>query len=204
MKISNKMIMAEARKSLDGKWGIAIAVSLIYFALTAGISSVKNVGWIASLIITGPLCVGLYKFYLFLIRKKEIRLETLFDGFQIFGKALKAYLLVLLYVLLWFLLLIVPGIIAAISYSMTFFIMADDNFIDASQALSKSKEMMQGNKMRLFLLCCRFIGWFILGVLTAGIGFIWIGPYFLSSVTIFYEDIKGNKTKDCILIQESN
>lgn len=191
MKISNKMIMAEARKSLDGKWGIAIAVSLIYFALTAGISSVKNVGWIASLIITGPLCIGLYKFYLFLIRKKEIRLETLFDGFQIFGKALKAYLLVLLYVLLWFLLLIVPGIIAAISYSMTFFIMADDNSIDASQALSKSKEMMQGNKMRLFLLCCRFIGWFILGVLTAGIGFIWIGPYFLSSVTIFYEDIKG-------------
>lgn len=193
MIITNKSIMEEARKSLKGHWGNAIAVSIIYFAISAGISSIPKIGLIASLIISGPLTVGLYRFFLELIRGKEMELGMLFDGFSIFTTSLKAYLLMILYIILWSLLLIVPGIIAAISYSMTLFILADQNNIGASEAILKSKKMMLGNRMRFFLLGCRFIGWFILGILTAGIGFIWIGPYFLTSVSIFYEELKKNE-----------
>lgn len=193
MIITNKSIMEEARKSLKGHWGNAIAVSIIYFAISAGISSIPKIGLIASLIISGPLTVGLYRFFLELIRGKEMELGMLFDGFSIFTTSLKAYLLMILYIILWSLLLIVPGIIAAISYSMTLFILADQNNIGASEAILKSKRMMLGNRMRFFLLGCRFIGWFILGILTAGIGFIWIGPYFVTSMSIFYEELKKNE-----------
>jgi len=190
MFMSNKSIMAEARGSLSGKWGVAVAVSVIYFAINAGVGAIPVAGWIASLIIAGPLAVGFYRFFLTLIKGEKPELGILFDGFSIFSTSFKAYLLMVLFILLWLLLLIVPGIIAAISYSMTFFIIADQENITATEALSKSKSMMQGNKMRFFLLACRFIGWFIVGILTAGIGFLWIGPYYIASSAIFYEDLK--------------
>jgi uncharacterized membrane protein len=95
----------------------------------------------------------------------------------------------LLFVILWALLLIVPGIIAAISYSMTFYIMADNKEMSAQDAIRKSKVLMTGNKYRYFCLGCRFIGWFILGIVTLGIGFLWIMPYFMVSNARFYESL---------------
>lgn len=190
--MENKMITAQARDNLRGKWKIAVGVTVIYFAINIAVSSIPAIGWIASLIISGPLLVGLYKFFLNLSRGTPPVLETLFDGFSVFSTSLKSYLLMLLYVLLWSLLLIIPGIIAAISYSMIYFIIADNKNIGATDALKKSKLLMQGNKMRFFLLGCRFIGWAVLGILTAGIGFLWIGPYFISSMAVFYEDLVKN------------
>lgn len=95
-----------------------------------------------------------------------------------------------LYVFLWSILLIIPGIIAAISYSQTFFILVDKKKISGVEALQQSKEMMQGNKWRFFCLCLRFTGWFIISILTFGIGFLWLIPYMHVSFANFYDDIK--------------
>lgn len=114
----------------------------------------------------------------------------LFDGFQRFGTALGAYLLTGIFIFLWTLLLIVPGIMAGLSYAMTYFIIADDPTIGPLQAITKSKEMMRGHKWKLFLLHWRFLGWVLLCILTLGIGILWLVPYVSTSLAHFYEDIR--------------
>jgi len=96
-----------------------------------------------------------------------------------------------LFILLWTLLLIVPGIIAAISYSMTFFILADDPSIGAEAAIEKSKRMMDGYKLKYFYLCLRYFLLILLCILTLGIGFLWLTPYMHVGFAKFYDDIKG-------------
>jgi uncharacterized membrane protein len=194
--MTNKEIMEFARSKLKGNWGTPILICFIYFVITCGLSSIPFIGTIANLVIAGPLLVGLYMFFLALIRDEEIELGQLFKGFSSFGNSFLAYLLVCIFTLLWLLLLIVPGIIAALSYSMTFFIIVDDPNIDGLKAIRKSKQLMMGNKWILFCLFWRFFWWCLLGILSLGIGFLWIGPYMATSVAKFYETI--NKTEESI------
>ncbi|MEE1365392.1 MAG: DUF975 family protein, partial [Muribaculaceae bacterium] len=77
-----------------------------------------------------------------------------------------------------FYLLVVPGIIAALGLSMTFFIMVDDPNISGLDALKKSWQMMKGHKTDYFLFCCRFIGWILICVLTFGLASFVVNPYF--------------------------
>jgi uncharacterized membrane protein len=133
-------------------------------------------------------------FSLSLSRGENARLEQIFEGFRNYGTVLGAYLLMLLFIFLWMLLLIIPGIIASIAYSQTFYILAEDDTIGSMDALSKSKEMMNGYKWKYFCLVLRFIGWFLLCILTFGIGFLWLSPYINVSNAKFYEDLKTNQT----------
>ncbi len=95
------------------------------------------------------------------------------------------------YVLLWSLLLIIPGIIATYSYAMTEFILAEHPDLTASEAIAQSKEMMSGNRWRLFCLHFSFIGWDILSSLTLGIGNLWLRPYKQAANAAFYREISG-------------
>jgi uncharacterized membrane protein len=193
MATTNKEIMTAARNTLRGNWGLAIGTSVIYLVIIMASSSIPRVGAMINLVIAGPLNVGLCIFFLSLIRKNNPEIKNLFDGFSSFANSLAAYLLVALFTLLWMLLLIVPGIIASLSYSLTLYILADNPNIDAMAAIRKSKAMMMGNKAKLFCLYGRFFGWFMLGLLTLGIGFLWIFPYFMTSMANFYEDLKENQ-----------
>jgi len=191
MKTENKILMKQARESLAGKWGLAVGTFTVYMLIGLIINKIKHVGPIISLIVSGPLVVGLCVFSLSISRNKEARLEQIFEGFKKFGRALAAYLLVALFTVLWGLLLVIPGIIAALSYSQTFYILADDENINASDAIEKSKKMMYGYKWKLFCLGLRFFGWLLLSVLTVGIGFLWLFPYIQISMAKFYDDVKG-------------
>ena len=94
--------------------------------------------------------------------------------------------------ILWLLLLIIPGIIAALRYSQTWYILSEDKNIGALEAINKSKEMMVGNKWKLFCLYFRFFGWFILCILTLGLGFIVLGPYMSVSFAKFHDDLMSD------------
>lgn len=190
MKTKNKELMVRARESLAGKWGLAIGTYLVYMVIIIGAQAIHIIGPIISLIISGPFIIGVSIFTLSLSRNQNPQLAMIFDGFKRFSTGLGAYLLFLLFVLLWMLLLIVPGIIAAISYSQTFFIIADDENIGAMEAIDKSKKMMYGYKWKFFCLGLRFIGWFLLCILTLGIGLLWLVPYMQISTAKFYDDIK--------------
>jgi uncharacterized membrane protein len=193
MASDNQTLMKAARESLKDQWGIAIGTFLIYILVTSVPGSTRSSLSLVSLIIGGPFALGAATFSLSLSRGKEARLEQIFEGFRHFTTALVAYLLILLYVVLWALLLIVPGIIAGLGYSMTFYILSDDPQIKAEDALKKSKAMMDGYKLKLFYLCIRFFLLALLCILTLGIGFLWLIPYANVTMAKFYDDIKQNE-----------
>jgi uncharacterized membrane protein len=186
----NRILMAQARECLKDKWGLVIGTFVLYMIVTIPISLIPFIGWIISLIIGGPMAIGIAIFSLSVSRKQDAQLPQIFEGFQKFNIGLGAYLLMLIFVILWTFLLIVPGIIAALSYSMTYYIIAENDSIGSLDAITKSKEMMRGNKWKLFCLGCRFIGWALLCILTLGIGLLWLYPYMAVSFAQFYDDIK--------------
>ena len=192
MKTENVVLMQMARESLKGKWGLAIGTFVVYLLISVVLQMITIVGPIASLIISGPFALGLAVLGLSISRNQDAKLEQIFQGFSNFGTALGAYLLIILFFLLWMILLIIPGIIAAISYSMTFYILADDNSIGAMDAIDKSKKMMDGYKWKYFCLCLRFLGWALLCILTLGIGLLWLMPYMQVTMAKFYDDVKAN------------
>jgi uncharacterized membrane protein len=193
MKTENVTLMKMARESLKGKWGLAIGTFVVYALIMGIIQSPARFfppSGLLSLIIGGPMAVGIAIFSLSISRNQNAEIGQIFKGFVNFGIALGAYLLMVLFVFLWSLLLVVPGIIAALSYSMTFYILADNPSIGAKQALDKSKKMMMGYKWKFFCLLFRFFGWFLLCILTMGVGFLWLMPYINISTAKFYDDIK--------------
>lgn len=193
MQTSNAELMRSARESLRGKWGISIGVVVVYFVIVIALRSVKDAGPIAALLVTGPFAGGLAAFFLTVARGAEPRFDQLFDGFKRFTTYFVAHILMTVFILLWTLLLIVPGILAALSYSMTYFIIADEPTISAMDALKRSKDMMKGNRGTFFGLQLRFLGWSILSLFTLGIGFLWLFPYMQTSIAKFYDDLKGTK-----------
>ena len=104
----------------------------------------------------------------------------------------------MIFVILWALLLIIPGIIAAISYSQTLFIMVDDPNIGPMEAIDKSKAMMDGYKMKYFTLSLRILGLGLLCILTLGIGFFFLMPYAEVLYAAFYSDLKGDVLEEKI------
>jgi len=193
MGTENVALMKMARESLKGNWGLAIGTFLVYFIIMGflqGMADYYPMIALGSLLISGPMALGITLFSLSIARDQNARLQQIFDGFHNFGTALGAYLLIIIFVLLWMLLLIIPGIIAAISYAMTYYIIADDPTIGPLDAIDKSKKIMDGYKWKFFLMYLVFFGWGLLCILTLGIGFLWLLPYVQVSTAKFYDDIK--------------
>jgi len=185
----NRELRALARSQLHGNWLATVGMVLIYFILL-GISGSVIVG---PLILGGPLMLGFMGYFLIKARGKQAELENLFDGFKLFGTSFVLYLLQGIFLSLWFCLLIIPGIVKSLSYSMAFFILRDNPQIKATEAITRSRKMMKGYKGKLFGLHLSFIGWGILCILSLGIGFLWLCPYVNLSIANFYEDLKKNQ-----------
>ena len=124
---------------------------------------------------------------------EEVDLGVLFAGFQEYSRILTTKLLQAVYTFLWSLLLLIPGIIKHYSYAMTDYILKDESELCNNAAIERSMAMMEGNKMKLFLLDLSFIGWAILCLFTFGIGFFVLQPYMQVSHAAFYEDLKAQQ-----------
>lgn len=186
----NSDLRYNARQALTGNWWPCVGLTVVYIVVSFLLGVIPFLGGIASLILTGPIQLGMTIFYVSFIRTEEPDFNKFFEGFSDFGRALAAFLLVALFTFLWSLLLIIPGIIAAYRYSQTFYIIMDDPDISAIDALRKSSDMMSGAKMKLFLLHLSFIGWAILTAFTFGLGQFFLIPYINTSQAFFYEDIR--------------
>ena len=140
------------------------------------------------------ISLGYSKFNLDLVdRRKEPDIGTLFGFFPHWKNAAIAKLLEIVYVFLWSLLFIIPGIIASYSYAMIPYIQAEHPELAPSDVLARSKEMMEGNRWRLFCLQFSFIGWGVLSALTLGIGNLWLTPYKQAATAAFYRDVSGTE-----------
>lgn len=172
------------------------------------------------LLVTGPLSLGITLFFLAMFRKQTVVVSDIFLGFERFGKAIGLMVFQSIFIFLWSLLFIVPGIIAAIRYSQAYFILADNPEKGIRQCMNESKMMMQGNKAKYFCLSLSFIGWLILasipesilvavadtlgitgvpGMLISIIGGLFMAPvaaYTYSAMAGFYEILAGHLIKE--------
>lgn len=186
---SNRDIKRTARHALSGKWGSAALVVLVYLPFYL-LQAVPYVGYVIMLLIGGAFALGWSAYALKLVRHDDAGIGDLFAGFNEFGRSLGAYLLMSIYIFLWTLLLIIPGILAGLSYAMTFYILADHPEIKINDAIGLSRKLMEGRRWKYFCLMWNFFGWFILVVLTFGIAIFWVLPYLMATIASFYEDIK--------------
>lgn len=142
-----------------------------------------------------PLCyVGYSNTYNQLLVSEDDRITS-----NMFSNTFKGYwrnvwggFLVVLFIYLWMLLLIIPGIIKAFAYAMTPYILKDNPELSANQAINLSMKMMKGHKFDLFYLYLSFIGWSILSMFTLGLGYLWLMPYMYTSMAAFYQDVKND------------
>lgn len=188
--MTNSDYKRNAIEALRGKWGVSALVTLIYLIIYVVSSRLPGVGRFAIILFSFPIYYGLEYIFLGVYRGRKPEVDQLFHGFTDFTRVFVTGILMYIYVILWSLLLIVPGIIAGISYTMTYFILMDDPNIKAEDAIKQSKEMMNGHKARFFYLMISFIGWSLLNVLTLGIGTLWLNSYILTTKAAFYEDLK--------------
>lgn len=189
--VNAKEFRRRARNSLSNNYGMSILVCLIYTIILG--SSATATLTVAAIILSGALSVGMSLYFLNAADGKEPDISDLFSQFngKAFGNTLVMYILTCVYTFLWSLLFIIPGIIAALSYALAPYILAEHPEISASEALRMSKEMMQGNKGRLFCLQLSFIGWGILSIFTFGIGLFFLMPYMQAANAEFFNEISG-------------
>ena len=189
-----------ALQSLEGNWTKVAVASFINFVILEVLGSGPSLfmeptaGAIMQGVVTIILLPMLWSyivFFLRLIRKEDLAYGHLFDGFRQYVRIFLAMLLKGIYVLLWSLLLIIPGIIKEYSYAMTENILKDNPDMSGEQAIRESMRMMEGHKMQLFLLDLSMIGWLILSILSLGIGFLFSYPYLCTAHAHFYEDVKA-------------
>jgi uncharacterized membrane protein len=154
-----------------------------------------NTANLLSLLISGPLSLGVARFYMAIEKgKKDLNFYMIFDSFKEFKRTFLFHILSTIFIVLWTLLLVVPGIMAAIRYSMAYYLLAENPEMEAMEALRKSSEMMQGHKLDFFKFCLSFIGWAFLCLITMGIGFLVLIPYFQMSKLYFYRSLTSKKT----------
>ena len=148
---------------------------------------------IAYFLLGSIVSVGYAKFNLNLIDAEKADLVDIFGYFKHWKTTVLANLLRSCYIFLWSLLCFIPGIIATYTYAMVPYIMADNPELTAREACERSKQMMDGNRMRLFCLTFSFIGWSLLCVLTCGIGYVALTPYIEAAVADFYREISDTR-----------
>lgn len=144
-----------------------------------------------SLICGGPFAISLAYITKNVHNSIEPKITNLFEGFKDFSRAFLLSLLQAIYIALWTLLLIVPGIIKALSYSMSYFVAIDNKDLTASECIEESQRIMNGHKWQYFCLIMSYLGWLILSVLTLGILFLWVAPRIMEASYLFYLDITG-------------
>lgn len=189
----NYELKTRAKEQLGGaifgrKWLIAVLVMII----TAAVSGIAaRIHPVASLLVLGPVMYSVA--FLFLKQSRdneEMNLNDLIKGFtDDFSGNLLLGLMRNLFITLWSLLFVIPGIIKTYSYSMAFYIKADNPDYDWRTCLDASTAMMNGHKMELFMLDLSFLGWLILGALCAGVGSFWVAAWMQAAHAQFYNNL---------------
>ncbi len=195
-----------AKAIISANWGKCVLPAFIYTVII-GASNSFLPGIAAILLL--PLVVGLYLTYSLFMNGETPEVGVMFNGaFQgDYGKKLGGMLLMELYIFLWSLLFVIPGIVKSYSYCMTPYILAKYPNVTAQDAITLSRRIMDGNKGKMFLVGLSFMGWLLLGILTLGISMILhTTPYiYLTEVGCFEEYLKdalehGRITEDDLKI----
>lgn len=187
-------LKAAARAQIAGKIGILFVITLIIGIITVGadliLSCIPYGSLIMTFIIAPGFALSTVRIYLSLFGDRRPDIGDTFSGFNDFWGAFKVSFLVGLFTFLWSLLFIIPGIIKSYSYSMSMYVLAENKGKPALECMEESCEMTDGHKMELFVLDLSFIGWILLGIVTLGIAYIWVVPYYNATRANAYRALK--------------
>lgn len=188
-----------ARETLKGNWGVSVLCTLVIFIITGVVAVLGKVSSLLEIalpvFVSLPIGYGMYNAFKKLHFEKDD--QVLSNVFKIAFANQKSYLkmvgagfLSTVIVCLGYILLIIPGVILSLAYALVPFIVVDNPELPIDDVLTRSRKMMKGHKWDLFILCWTFIGWFLLSILTFGIGFLFLTPYVTVSIVEFYSRVK--------------
>lgn len=196
-------IKTRAKEIIKGRlwdfWKGYLALSLILYIIefacgfVVGIFDLGEFGAslasvIASLIIA-PISMGFIYYSMRYARGESFELNDIFRYKKQWRATFLLTFFISLFTTLWTFLLIIPGIIAALSYSMAQYIYCDHE-LEPLGCIRASKEMMDGYKMDYFVFSLSFMGWVFLGILTLGLLYIWLIPYMMTAEVLYYDELK--------------
>jgi len=189
-------LMQKSRAQLMPYWILSIGVCVVY-ALIVGLPSELNTfGELLSLLLAGPLQLGLCIYFLKITQGKEVSFFDLFEGFKPLLNVLLAFVIINALTILGLLFFIVPGIIVSLGFSMTYYLLAEHPDMKFNEAMERSWKMTDGKKMELFVLHLRFIPWYLLGLLFFVVGIFVVVPWHYLAIANYYQEIKGVVTED--------
>lgn len=172
---SRKEIKELAKKQLSPEFGMALVGYLLYSVMCSLLGG-TGVG----LFLLGSIClVGLYAIHIDILSGKKANIESLFHGFSKYNPSQLIGLSVLknIFILLWSLLFIIPGIIKSYSYYLAELIAIKNPSLPSNDCINLSKELMKGKKWKLFMFDLSFFWWYLLVIISCGIAVIYVGPY---------------------------
>ena len=200
---SNKEISEQSRDCLRGSWKTAISASLIVFLLCATLVlatvlvSIFVAWWICiplvifALIMFSLLSYGYNNFCLHISRQEMPSKNLIFSGFSKRAKTIIAILIKRIFLtIFWLVVLVFPAFVKNIGYSMSTLIMADRQNLKSEHIIVESMHIMKQNYGRYAKLLMSNFFWFFLVLITAGLGWIWIGPIISTKKALFYENLK--------------
>ncbi len=164
-------------------------------AIILGVSAIAVVvGLVLNIFVINPLLAGCYSFFRRNSHEKA-PLGEMGAGFRNgYGRVVKTMLLMDIFLILWYCLLIIPGIIKTYSYRMVPYIVAERDDLTAKEAITLSRQMMDGNKWKAFVLDLSFILWWILTAITLGIvGIFYVNPYYQATNAELYHALKAEQ-----------
>ena len=207
--MNNREIQEFAWNAMSGRWLYGALTLILFLAVVMGIStpqlfmeegSVLYQAWeVLCTPFTWVLWIGLVACYLNLALKAKPSYARLFLGYrsvEYFLRILITEIAQYIMLILWFLLLIVPGIMKAYSYTMTELILVEHPEYSPLQAITASKEMMYGHRWEFFCLQARFWAWMLLVSFTFGIAALWVYPYYMTAKSKFYLELKERMKTD--------
>ena len=184
--MTRAQLKSMAKAQIQGNIGILFVIGILMMLITCVP--------LANLILFPALTLGIAKIYLNMTNGRKPTVGDLFGGLDQLGRAWWLNFLIAFFTYLWSLLFIIPGIIKMLSYSMSYYVLADHPEMTARQALNESKRITQGHKADLFVLYLSFLGWNILAWFTFGILYIWLIPYMQATVANFYRSLTAKTT----------
>ena len=208
---TNLEILSDAWQVLKGQRGLALGTLLVYILIVGTLSFIDSAasfglihliwsptgsyrvnGGFLQILWSGAFSLGSATFMLKIVRRANPDFEDIFSGFNRWSRATWTSIVYLVRLILWYLLLIIPGIIKTFAYAQTWYVLSDYPELTANQAINRSEEMMQGHKIKLFLLTLWILLLFLLSVITLFIGFFWIGPWIAAISAQFYTEVKAD------------
>ena len=199
-------LKANAKKKMEGNWknwiyvlliciGIGLVVSLICIPIGAKLDEdFKNLPTsICTTILECLLGFGCVSFFLKIAKGQKTDYKEIFSKMNMFFKYFLTTLIISIIVAVGMIFLIVPGIIFALGLSQVPFIIVENPKISIFDAIEKSWKMMKGHKWEYFVLDLSFLGWAILCAIPCGLGYIWLSPYYTTTISLYYLELKKEK-----------